>query len=623
MQIRAGRGLRLKIAVGVVATIIAVATVDFIVDYHVYSTQVMEDIQESSLTLARTTLQMIVELAMLGEHPHLLQQGIERLVEEQGDIATPMRAIEILDDSGAVHFSSIRANLGRLYDRGDDGCRQCHFAEASSRPTLVFHTNEGGEVLRTVTLIPNRPECHSCHSASDPVVGVLLIDYSIKNRWSKLEDHLGSMVINTGATSVALILVLGLLMNRLVISRVKALTLAAVNFAKDRSPSRFEPLRSDDEVGALAEAFGRMALELGDAIRRSEQQKGYLEGLMESIQYGLVVVDRENRIEMRNPAARATWEETLQVGLALFETPLATLEGAVNTTKTQREVVHLDKELQTERGLRPFEVSCSPVLESGESVDRVILLFHDLTERYVLQQQVSRAERLASVGQLAAGVAHEINNPMAAISTCAEGLDRYLKRQGNLTPNDMAEVSDYLSTIGEAALRCKEITQRLLSLSSEPVPADLQKTGLAGVTLQVLLLVEHEARARAIEVKRVLDPDCNVTGDPKELFQLVLNLLLNSIEATPPGGKVAVLVEPVDGRAVLTVEDNGVGIPEDELERLFDPFFSSNRQGSGTGLGLAVCESIVRRHDGDIRIQSVVGEGTSVRVELPLVREGS
>ncbi len=225
-----------------------------------------------------------------------------------------------------------------------------------------------------------------------------------------------------------------------------------------------------------------------------------------------------------------------------------------------------------------------------------------------------RAARLAGLGTLAAGIAHEINNPLASIAGCAEGLERKL-RGGGVTPEQQRE---YLQIIAKEAYRAHEITSRLLEFArSEPAaPVNFAIGELMG---EIGILLEHQLSSRGIRLESSCEADMPpLRGNPSECKQVLLNLLHNAIDASPVNGSIRVACSRDRGDAVLEVEDQGPGIPADQLERIFDPFFTTKAPGKGTGLGLAIVHRIVEAHGGRIEVVNT-GHGALFRVRIPLV----
>jgi len=243
-------------------------------------------------------------------------------------------------------------------------------------------------------------------------------------------------------------------------------------------------------------------------------------------------------------------------------------------------------------------------------------------------REVVRSEQLASVGFLAAGVAHEINNPLASIAWCAESLDSRLHEtlhgdsepaQVTLDGADVEVLRKYLRRIQDEAFRCKGITEKLLDFSRL---GDVQKqeTDLGELVQGVIDMVRHLGKYR----QKKIDLDCQeyvvAPINAQEIKQVVLNLITNALDSLEPGGTVRISLKRTNGSAELLVRDNGCGMTAEVLRHLFEPFFSRRRDGSGTGLGLSITYRIVTDHGGSIEPASDgPGKGATMRVLLPLV----
>jgi signal transduction histidine kinase len=236
-------------------------------------------------------------------------------------------------------------------------------------------------------------------------------------------------------------------------------------------------------------------------------------------------------------------------------------------------------------------------------------LFKEQRERF---RRMSRADRLATVGELAAGAAHEIRNPLTAIRSSLQYLEAKIP--------DEASRKLLASALQETA-RINDIVSALLAFS-RPSEIVRERRDLVETLRDSLDLVSIQARARGIAVRRDFLPAAlPVQGDHAQLKQMFLNIFLNAVQAMPEGGTLAVeAVRKDGGKAVVAVRDSGEGIPEENLDRIFDPFFTTKK--SGTGLGLSICYNIVKSHGGEVEVQSRPGQGTTVRVILPAEESG-
>ncbi|MHC4179809.1 MAG: sensor histidine kinase, partial [Planctomycetota bacterium] len=239
-------------------------------------------------------------------------------------------------------------------------------------------------------------------------------------------------------------------------------------------------------------------------------------------------------------------------------------------------------------------------------------------------KQVVRSEQLASVGFLAAGVAHEINNPLASIAMCAESLESRIGEilQAPLSGEDdqqRAVISNYLRMVQNEAFRCKEITERLLDFSRIGQTKRVN-TQIGHLVRGVVDMVGHLGKYQQKQIEFVQSERVMAPVNAQEIKQVVLNLLTNALDSLDDGGTVRIELRAHRGMAELTFSDNGCGMEPEVLEHIFEPFFTRRRAGQGTGLGLSITYRIVADHGGDIRAESPgPGQGTTFRVRLPLV----
>jgi two-component system NtrC family sensor kinase len=259
-----------------------------------------------------------------------------------------------------------------------------------------------------------------------------------------------------------------------------------------------------------------------------------------------------------------------------------------------------------------IEVSTFPIWDNQHEIVQVFLYEEDVTERQQLQASLAQSEKLAAVGQLAAGVAHEINNPLTAIQANAQLLERSLKTQAN-GQREMVEA------IIEASERASEAVRDLLDFARseryQVAPTDLNET-----IQRTLALVGPELGSRSISLQ--FDPGFDlplINASQDHLQGVWLNLLINALDAIDEGpGVITIKSRQLGDSIMVSVKDSGQGIPEDQLPRIFEPFFTTKEPGRGTGLGLSVCHQIVTRHGGQIRASSLPGKGANFTVILPI-----
>ncbi|HEX6884686.1 MAG TPA: HAMP domain-containing sensor histidine kinase [Planctomycetota bacterium] len=249
-----------------------------------------------------------------------------------------------------------------------------------------------------------------------------------------------------------------------------------------------------------------------------------------------------------------------------------------------------------------------------EMAARVAATQSALEERVATKtRELARAARYADLGVLAAGVAHEINNPLATIATAAEGMQRRLER-GTLDPK---EETEYFRTIASEAYRARDITQRLLTLARAD-PAPHGRVVVATLLQELQRVTRHQLERRSVRLEIEAPAGLAVRGNSGELLQALVNLVLNARDASPAGKLVRVEAAREGGFAVLDVDDEGSGVPPELVERVFEPFFTTKPPGEGTGLGLSLVAAIVEGHGGTVAVARSPAGGARFRVRIPL-----
>jgi len=269
---------------------------------------------------------------------------------------------------------------------------------------------------------------------------------------------------------------------------------------------------------------------------------------------------------------------------------------------------------------RHFDVIASPLKTNPTSQRKVLLFKRDVTREKEFQAQYYQAEKMATVGTLAAGVAHEINNPLTAISGFAEGLQRRLGRiHGKVDEDLYNDFEEYTETIIKECLRCRDIVSSLLSFS-RPVDSSFIPVNLNKCINDTLFILKHHLKEQhKVTVSTYLYKDLpDIMGDESQLKQVIINLLTNALDAIGENGTILIRTSlEKDGWVELIVEDSGCGIPMAIQNKLFEFFFTTKPAGKGIGIGLSTCYSIVKHHKGEISVFSEEGKGATFCVLIP------
>ncbi len=261
-----------------------------------------------------------------------------------------------------------------------------------------------------------------------------------------------------------------------------------------------------------------------------------------------------------------------------------------------------------DKNIVPLEIGTSALRDENGGFLGTVLLFKDLTEVRSLRKEIARSQRLASVGRLAAGVAHEIRNPLSSI----KGFATYFKERYQDTPQDQQTADIMIAEVD----RVNRVVGQLLEFA-RPVSVSPKPTLLKELIDNSVRLIEKQARDQNITVETLNSADVNeATIDPDRITQVLLNLYLNAIDAMEAGGQLDIeLSHREDNRIEIKVSDTGCGIPGEDLSRIFDPYFTS--KSSGTGLGLTIAHNIMEAMGGQILVESRPGQGTIFRITIP------
>ncbi len=388
------------------------------------------------------------------------------------------------------------------------------------------------------------------------------------------------------------------------------------------TPSVMIQLRDITERKRLEQRLQGYSEELEQKVkertREIEETKTYLENLLENANDVIYTLDPDQRFTYINSKVE-TWgyrkDELIgrpYLSLLSKRHRGRRLKSTLDIgTKQVYEVEVVSRTGQT----RDVMVSVSPLRDPEGEILGVLGIARDITETKRLEQQIRNSEKLASVGKLAAGVAHEINNPLGGILNCLYNL-----RKGTVTPEREEE---YLASMEDGLRRVQKIVRQLLDFSQQHEP-ELSATDINAVVERVLVLTTHAFVAHNIQLVKDLRGDLPpLMVDRHMIEQVLMNLILNAVQATRSGGGITIRTRVIEGICAIDVEDTGCGILPNVLPRIFDPFFTTKGTGEGTGLGLSVSLGIVERHGGHIQVESEVGKGTVFTVSLPLTRDPS
>src|SRR5215472_4857034 len=382
---------------------------------------------------------------------------------------------------------------------------------------------------------------------------------------------------------------------------------------------------SSDDVELVQTIAGYVAIALDNSqLYSSLEQKAaevarlkdFSENIVESLTVGVLAIDLHGTVEAWNSRMEQLFGVLRRdaVGKPLSQLLPQELALEIEARGDQEQITGIYKHrFQHEGRSVVLNVSITPLVgKSGERIGR-LLLFDDVTQRERMEEQMSQTEKLTSLGLLAAGVAHEVNTPLAVISNYIQMLAKQMPEDD---PRNMI-----IDKIVKQTFRASEIVNNLLNFSRTG-SSELSDVDVNRVIEETLSLVAHPLKTSQIQVvKQLTEGIPAVRGSANKLQQVFLNLFLNARDAMPTGGMLEVRTGSHNGSVEVEVVDTGNGIPREYIHKIFDPFFTTKPGGRGTGLGLSVSYGIIKEHSGKIDVRSTPGRGTSFHVEFPAVRK--
>lgn len=382
---------------------------------------------------------------------------------------------------------------------------------------------------------------------------------------------------------------------------------------------------SEDDLSLLMPLAKHISIALENALLFEEisREKKEWERTFDAITDMVWIEDGKQRIIRANAALLDTsgfstseisgtycWELLEKIGISPSDDCLCA--ATIDTCRpSSRELKGADGDI--------YQFWAYPLFDSDGILYAVVHYLRDVTSQRRLEHQLVRSDKLASLGTLVAGIAHEINNPLGIIAGYAEALLDRSRGRKKLDEAEFEDFPEYLETIHNEIFRCKHILRSLLDFA-RPSAGTIREIDINELIKEVILLVNHRARRLKHNIDLKLRRDLpKIPAEPGNLRQLFMNIIINSIYFTPENGTVTISSGLDSGMIVVKIADSGSGIKPEHLTKIFDPFFTTKPVGEGTGLGLAICHKIVEEHGGSIDVQSELNKGTTFFIRLPVL----
>jgi len=407
-------------------------------------------------------------------------------------------------------------------------------------------------------------------------------------------------------------------------------------------------VQSRDEIGDLGNTFNEMALQLKTNINNLhrqtselEGQKAFLDSIIDNLPFNIYIVDRNltviawNRYRedglfgiSRDVAIGKKLWNILDMNLFKASSPKnrAEMEREFDEVFKTGKIIEREEVSVSFGGKRFFKVTKIPLAIKEGEAEYVITALEDITERRVLEAQLMARNRLAAIGELAAGVAHEINNPMASMAVCVESLLKSTIPDNFKAEGNYQRFHKYLKIIEDEIYRCKNITTGLLNFSKESSLV-VKDVSINDVLNETIKLIQLQKKFSSFIVRTNLEDNLPMlVADEGQLRQVFLAIMINAFEAMEPGRGVLTIstVSSVNGEKNLIkilFQDNGCGIPPENLNKVFTTFFTTKGH-TGTGLGLSICYGIINQHGGKIEVESEVDKGSIFSIIFPVNNQG-
>ncbi len=484
--------------------------------------------------------------------------------------------------------------------------------------TLLYHPTQpsmvGGNIYNT------EPRCYSCHSnfnfekkilegkvtsfgkyisptGENKIIAFAPIEIG-KISWIIAVSSPYSDVTKATENSMALYsyLIIAIFVTTIVISTM------LIIFNKKRIQS--------EELAKRQQVLEQYAEELADKVQEktaelvSEKEK--LNTILSALAVGVIMIDKQAKIQWANQAMKELVGEDVTGKYCEQIFPDCSILGFHQNKEKDVDTMLMTNLFNKKNNY--FQITTAPIKGEDGEIHGYIRLFHDVTEMKMMEEQIAHSEKLASIGRLAAGIAHEIGNPMTSIFSFVQILRE--------EEEDDPFKKESLDTIYFHVNRVSGILKQLSGFSKMPA-GDTRECNINEIIETSVNLIQYDKKAKSITMTKHLDPNLpTVMADGNQLSQVFVNLILNAVDAMPEGGELTISTETRDHKVVISFRDTGVGIKNEDKAKIFDPFYTTKEKG--TGLGLAVSYNIIKKMNGTITVDSEIGKGTTFTITLPI-----
>ena len=601
----------------------------------------------SSIKIKFTVITVLISLLSYGIAAFLSTQWLSEEIADDYKEKTVLMGTHIIHDLETAMISNNHGgisdvlNIYRNYKGVEElrvfnlKAQEIFFEEISPPESRVKETLETGkpihfhkeinkkEVVSYVIPIVNKPECHNCHGKSEVLRGAILLSLNQEQMQQYIGQEKQKYFILFGLIAIMVGVATIIAVNRLFLKPLSLIQKGTE--AIERGEFQYQiPVKSKDEISILGEKFNRMAQTLRDkkemlweqVMLLSRSQKEWQE-TFDSVTDLIAVIDNDFNIIRAN---RSFYEYHslplfVEINKKCYEIIGTCSKSDCSHKKPLRNITPVADELADPKTGRILQISNFPCYSSDGDFIGSIFVAKDITEKKENEMKLILSERLSALGQMASNIAHEINNPLATIRVCAEGLLNRMKKDAF----EPSLFKDYLKMIKEEVMRCNSITTNILSFVRK-TSNEKKEIDINGVLDKTLEMISLQDKLREVDVVKIYNEEMlSYHGYEGELRQVFLSIITNALDAMENKGRLILETNMNGGDAMfVNISDTGPGISSNHIGLIFDPFFTTKLEKGGTGLGLSIANKIIKENKGKIEVISEEGKGTTFTITLPL-----
>ena len=592
--------------------------------------QLIQQVIHSSNQVSET-IKRSMRYDMLKYQPERLHRAIDTIGAQEG-----IDKVRIFNSLGEIIYSSDRKEMGAMVDKSAEQCYACHAKEkpferlTTSARSRIFKTAAGNRVLGMINPIYNEPDCYSApchiHPQEQKVLGVMDIDVSLAEVDQEIISNKKKMTLFAVVAILGISLTIGLFVQRFVSRPVKHLLEGTERVSAGDLSTPLD-ISSTNEIGTLARSFDQMTQRLQISEQELKASEEKYRSLFDNDPNPILVFDRAT-FQIIDANIRAT-EKYGYSGEELLQMSFRDLGDPEDAEKIRSLVVEACiilpkiRHRKKDGSIMHVDIHSCPRVHLGEDV--IIANIADITDSIQAEAQLIQASKMATLGEMSAGMAHELNQPLNAIRIGSDLLKKMVARGQSLDPELAGKVS---GEIGAQVERAANIINHLREFGRKSDLDELEKVNINKPISDVFTVLGQQLKLRQITVNLDLDENIPpILGVRNRLEQVFINLVMNARDAIEekremahgetPEGVLSIRSYQEDGKVVAVVRDNGNGMPESVKEKIFEPFFTTKEITKGTGLGLSISYGIIKDYEGAIEVESMAGSGTIFKISFP------